>query len=198
MIITLQNFLTEFFHPARGVILIQVVVMASPMPIEQMRAAISSLQLLPGTKALITLLDGSALRERDLARCAPATAEAIFVMADKRAGSEGREDAKAILKALGISNFCQAHASRAAAAALRERALAAKLNGAVPRRLNSWRRFEVQAAMAAAADAEAAAAEAQTPPKLYLQLLASEDKPLTHVVDSIGVAQIVRPLATRS
>ena len=198
MIITLQNFLTEFFHPARGVILIQVVVMASPMPIEQMRAAISSLQLLPGTKALITLLDGSALRERDLARCSAATAEAIFVMADKRAGSEGREDAKAILQALGISNFCQAHASRAAAAALRERALAAKLNGAVPRRLNSWRRFEVQAAMAAAADAEAAAAEAQTPPKLYLQLLASEDKPLTHVVDSIGVAQIVRPLATRS
>eukprot|EP00937_MAST-01D_sp_MAST-1D-sp2_P005601 g5601.t1 len=183
-LVSLRNFLEEFFHPARGLIQIEVVVMASPLPVEQFRAVVASLPLSQACKRIVTLLEGSALRERDLSRCAVATAEAVFVVADKRESSVDeltggvgaqRADARAILHALGITSFCSARIGRTA------------------REIRALRHDAERAFAAARTPEEQRAAALMMPrlPKLYLQLKHSEDKVLQHVVDSINVEQIV-------
>ncbi|RLN99009.1 hypothetical protein DYB28_001890 [Aphanomyces astaci] len=95
------DFLTEFYHPSRGVISFDIVVLSPDPPSPAMTRLLSN--VVYATKT--TFLKGSLVHDVDRKRTQLASAEAVFVLADKDARATEAQDATTLLQALSIRNY---------------------------------------------------------------------------------------------
>ncbi|RHZ13685.1 hypothetical protein DYB31_010219 [Aphanomyces astaci] len=96
------DFLTEFYHPSRGVISFDIVVLSPDPPSPAMTRLLSN--VVYATKTTF-LKAGSLVHDVDRKRTQLASAEAVFVLADKDARATEAQDATTLLQALSIRNY---------------------------------------------------------------------------------------------
>ncbi|ETV97742.1 hypothetical protein H310_09108 [Aphanomyces invadans] len=95
------DFLAEFYHPSRGVINFDVVVLSPDPPSSAMTRMLSNVVYANKT----TFLKGSLVHDVDRKRTMLECAEAVFVLADKDARATEAQDASTLLQALSIRNY---------------------------------------------------------------------------------------------
>ncbi|CAK4689901.1 hypothetical protein LEN26_007087 [Aphanomyces euteiches] len=95
------DFLAEFYHPTRGVISFDVVVLCDAPPSPAMSRLLSNINFANKTK----YLRGSLVNDVDRQRTKLDSAEAVFVLADKDTAMSEAQDAATLLQALSIRNF---------------------------------------------------------------------------------------------
>ncbi|KAF0712043.1 hypothetical protein AaE_012146, partial [Aphanomyces astaci] len=113
------DFLTEFYHPSRGVISFDIVVLSPDPPSPAMTRLLSNVVYATKTTFLKVLLSlvllslvllslvlmSSLVHDVDRKRTQLASAEAVFVLADKDARATEAQDATTLLQALSIRNY---------------------------------------------------------------------------------------------
>ncbi|RHY31355.1 hypothetical protein DYB32_004918 [Aphanomyces invadans] len=98
------DFLAEFYHPSRGVINFDVVVLSPDPPSSAMTRMLSNVVYANKTtflKGVMWSLVHDVDRKRTMLECA----EAVFVLADKDARATEAQDASTLLQALSIRNY---------------------------------------------------------------------------------------------
>ncbi|OQR87797.1 hypothetical protein ACHHYP_08037 [Achlya hypogyna] len=102
------DFLAEFYHPSRGVVSFDVVVLCAHAPSEVLNRLLSNVAYAAKT----TYLRGSLMNERDRARVHLAGAEAVFVLANRHTPLSAAEDAATLLQALSVRNYADSTGRR--------------------------------------------------------------------------------------
>ncbi|KAF0698337.1 Aste57867_11057 [Aphanomyces stellatus] len=97
---SLADFLAEFYHPSRGVVYLDVVVLSDEPP----SAAVTRLLANVVYAGKATYLRGSLVHDVDRARTKLETAEAVFVLADTDTRCAETQDASTLLQALSVRN----------------------------------------------------------------------------------------------
>ncbi|XP_024367760.1 uncharacterized protein [Physcomitrium patens] len=103
----LQEYLAEFYNPTHcedlEIYPLRVNILAPFSPSFELK------QLLSLYNGLVEFIEGSPIRQSDLARVCAERASAIFLLAKNDAKDRGVEDAAQIVKALAIQRYCNDH-----------------------------------------------------------------------------------------
>ncbi|OQR94237.1 hypothetical protein THRCLA_22246, partial [Thraustotheca clavata] len=103
-----SDFLAEFYHPSRGVVNFDVVVLSSEPPSGSITRLLSNVIY----SAKTTYLKGSLFNEKDRTRVQLENAEAVFVLANRNNVSSDAEDASTLLQALSVRNYADSTGRR--------------------------------------------------------------------------------------
>ncbi|EQC40935.1 hypothetical protein SDRG_01998 [Saprolegnia diclina VS20] len=102
------DFLTEFYHPSRGVVDFDVVVLGRDAPSDVMTRLLGNVAYAAKT----TYLKGSLMLEKDRSRVHLENAEAVFVLANRQSADHAAEDASTLLQALSVRNYADSTGRR--------------------------------------------------------------------------------------
>lgn len=102
---SMSAFLSEFFHESRGVINLHVVIVSNEVPSQAFKRLLSSVKYSHRT----TYIRGSLISKSGQVRSKLQAAEAVFVLADKKAHDDEKTDATVILQSLSVRNAAESY-----------------------------------------------------------------------------------------